>query len=142
MTELSNIHEGGCLCGAVRYRVTGEPTALVLCHCRSCRRAAGAPSLAWAIFRAADFSFTRGEPKKFRSSPGVDRTFCGNCGTSLGYIDADRPEVADVTAASLDEPDRFAPQREIWVGEKIAWETLHPALPHYPRSSKTSQPLP
>ncbi len=41
---------GGCLCGAVRYRVTGEPEATSHCHCYSCRRATGGPTLAWVIF--------------------------------------------------------------------------------------------
>jgi len=95
----STIHEGGCLCGAIRYRVTSAPTALVVCHCRSCRLSSGAPSLAWAIFRAADFAFTRGAPAMFASSPGVERGFCSRCGTTLTYSGSDRTNVADVTKA-------------------------------------------
>jgi len=140
--ETSTVHEGGCLCGAVRYRVTAAPTALVVCHCRSCRRAAGAPSLAWVIFRAADFAFTRGKPATFKSSPGVERGFCASCGTTLTYADADRPEVADVTTATFDNPDAFAPTKEIWLEEKITWEAVDHALLRYPRSSRSSQPLP
>jgi len=138
----TRIEEGGCLCGAVRYRITSAPTALVVCHCRSCRRAAGAPSLAWAIFRATDLAFIRGEPAKFTSSPGVERGFCANCGTTLTYADADRPEVADVTTATFDNPDAFAPTKEIWLEEKIAWEAVDHARARYPRSSRTSEPLP
>ena len=138
----TRIEEGGCLCGAVRYRITSAPTALVVCHCRSCRRAAGAPSLAWAIFRATDFAFIRDEPAKFTSSPGVERGFCANCGTTLTYADADRPEVADVTTATFDNPDAFAPTKEIWLEEKIAWEAVDHARARYPRSSRTSEPLP
>ena len=138
----NRIEEGGCLCGAVRYRITSAPTALVVCHCRSCRRAAGAPSLAWAIFRATDFAFIRGEPAKFTSSPGVERGFCADCGTTLTYADADRPEVADVTTATFDNPDAFAPTKEIWLEEKIAWEAVDHARARYPRSSRTSEPLP
>jgi len=138
----TRIEEGGCLCGAVRYRITSAPTALVVCHCRSCRRAAGAPSLAWAIFRATDFAFIRGEPATFTSSPGVERGFCANCGTTLTYADADRPEVADVTTATFDNPDAFAPTKEIWLEEKIAWEAVDHARARYPRSSRTSEPLP
>jgi hypothetical protein len=140
--EQPAVHEGGCLCGAVRYRVTSAPRALVLCHCRSCRRAAGAPSLAWAIFQAADFAFTSGKPATFASSPGVERGFCGQCGTTLTYADADRPDVADVTTATLDNPDAFAPTKEIWLEEKIAWESVDHARARYPRSSMKSEPLP
>src|SRR5262249_55947433 len=114
-------HEGGCLCGAVRYRATSEPTALTLCHCKSCRRSAGAPSVAWTVFRIEDFAFPSGPPAAFESSPGVERSFCATCGTSLAYRSASRPGVVDVTTATLDEPNRFAPKFEIWVEEKLAW---------------------
>jgi len=140
--ETSTIHEGGCLCGAVRYRVTSAPTALVVCHCRSCRKAAGAPSLAWAIFRAADFAFTRGKQATFASSPGVERGFCASCGTTLTYTDADRLDLADVTTATFDNPDAFTPTKEIWLEEKIGWEAVDHARARFPRSSRTSQPLP
>ena len=53
----STYTEGGCLCGAIRYRVIAEPIARSICHCLSCRRASGAPSVAWAVFRPEDFRF-------------------------------------------------------------------------------------
>jgi hypothetical protein len=130
------IHAGGCLCGAIRYRVTAEPIALTLCHCRSCRLAAGAPSLAWAVFPADGFAFVAGEPTRFQSSPGITRTFCGTCGTSLGWHHDARPGTMDITTVTLDQPDAFAPTCEIWIEHKLAWEALDSALPHYPRSSR------
>jgi hypothetical protein len=140
--DSSTVHEGGCLCGAIRYRVTSAPRSLVLCHCRSCRKASGAPSLAWAIFQAADFAFTSGKPATYASSPGVERGFCAQCGTTLTYADAERPDVADVTTATLDNPDALAPTKEIWLEEKIAWEAVDHARARYPRSSRSSEPLP
>jgi len=128
--------EGGCLCGAVRYRVDGPASARTLCHCNSCRRAAGAPSVAWAIFPAEGFAFVAGAPKAFRSSPHIERSFCGECGTQVLYRSDRRPEVVDVPTATLDDPESFAPEREIWTGEKLDWEVVNPALPQYPRSSK------
>src|SRR5262245_7186057 len=94
--------EGGCLCGAVRYRATGDSIARSLCHCRTCRLASGAPSLAWVIFRARDFAFIAGQPARFESSPGVIRTFCGRCGTSLTYQRTAETDTIDVTTATLD----------------------------------------
>jgi hypothetical protein len=132
----ARIIEGGCLCGAVRYRVDAEPEGATLCHCKTCRRAAAAPSVAWVIFPADRFAFVRGEPAFFRSSPHVERGFCGRCGTPLVYRSERRPRVVDVTMVSLDEPDAFAPDREIWTGEKLAWDIVNPKLPQYPRSSK------
>jgi len=128
-------YEGGCLCRAIRYRATAEPVARTLCHCRSCRLASGAPSLAWTVFRASDFEWLAGTPREFSSSAGVVRTFCGDCGTSIGYARDTRADVVDVTTASLDEPDGCAPSFEIWTSHKLAWEATNPALAQFPRSS-------
>jgi hypothetical protein len=128
--------EGGCLCGTVRYRINGPASARTLCHCSSCRRAAGAPSVAWVIFPTEGFSFIAGAPKTFRSSPHIERSFCGDCGTPLLYRSDRRPDVVDIPTATLDEPELFPPEREIWTGEKLDWEVVNQALPQYPRSSK------
>jgi len=127
--------EGGCLCGAVRYRVIDQPLAQALCHCRSCRLASGAPSVAWAVFLASEFAFVLGTPNSYRSSSRVVRTFCGNCGTPLTYQHASRQDKIDVTTVTLDSPDDFPPTKEIWIEHKVAWETLNDGLEHYPRSS-------
>jgi len=130
--------EGGCLCGAVRYRVVGDPVATSRCHCVSCRRASGAPAVAWIVVRALDFAFVAGLPVGYRSSQPVVRTFCGRCGTPLTYQHDDSPETIDITTATLDAPGRFAPTREIWLEHRIAWEPVIEALPHFPRSSRDS----
>lgn len=131
----TSLIEGGCLCGAVRYRVTGQPVALTLCHCRSCRLASGAPSVAWAVFRSSDFAFLSGEPVSFNSSPSVVRTFCGRCGTPLTYQRALWPDTVDVTTVTLDAANEFPPAKEIWTEQKLSWECLNEDLPHYPGSS-------
>ena len=73
---------------------------------------------------------------EFRSSPHVVRSFCGDCGTPLFYRSDRRPDVVDVQTATLDDAEPFPPEREIWTGEKLAWEVVNNALPQYPRSSK------
>ncbi|HEX6834606.1 MAG TPA: GFA family protein [Rudaea sp.] len=132
---MSGEHSGGCLCGAVRYRVSGAATATTLCHCRSCRLASGAPALAWAVFCVADFVWMRGRVKEFASSPGATRTFCERCGTSLTYANVRRPEVIDVTSATFDDPAAFAPACEIWCEEEIPWAR---EVPRFARSSRPS----
>lgn len=136
----ANVAEGGCLCGAVRYRLSGPPRATSLCHCVSCRRAAGAPSVAWVVMNAVDFAIVAGEPRAYASSPGVERTFCGNCGTPLTYRRTNAASI-DVTTASLDAPDSYPPTREIWISEKIAWECVDAALPQYSHSSVGASPI-
>ena len=128
--------EGGCLCGAIRYRVRGAALSTSLCHCRSCRLAAGGPTLAWAIFRNDDVEFVRGEPTEYRSSPPAHRGFCATCGTALTYRTEKRPDQLDITSATFDRPERFAPKKEIYVAEKLAWEVLHPAMVPFEGSSR------
>ena len=126
---------GGCLCGAVRYRVFGAPRATSLCHCNSCRRATGGPSLAWAIFDEDKVVFDQGAPAIYASSPGVERGFCARCGTSLTYRRANRPGLFDVTTASLDDPEAFPPSKEIWVEERLSWIAANHALPQFAQFS-------
>ena len=126
---------GGCLCGAIRYRVAGDPVAATLCHCGDCRRASGGTNVAWAVFGKAAFEWLGGEPFAYSSSPGIDWLHCKDCGSLVGYRRASRPDHMDITTGTLDDPGRFPPDVEIWVGEKIDWETLHPDLPKRSRSS-------
>lgn len=126
---------GGCLCGAIRYRITAAPIATSFCHCRSCRLATGAPAAAWVILPRDGLVFDQGEPVSFASSPGKQRTFCGRCGTSLTYRREDRPDSIDIHTATLDDPDAFPPTREIWLEEKIAWMATNDRFTPYPRTS-------
>jgi hypothetical protein len=123
--------EGGCLCGAVRYRIADAPLATSRCHCRSCRLSCGAPAVAWFVVRRGDFALTRGQPQCFRSSPPVVRSFCGRCGTPIGYEHDDDPDAIELTTATLDAPERFAPTREIWLDHRLPWTPLDAALAHF-----------
>ncbi|HTO45105.1 MAG TPA: GFA family protein [Burkholderiales bacterium] len=125
--------EGGCLCRAVRYRVTGAPLSSIICHCQSCRRASAAPSVAWLTFEAASFEVLSGELRNFRSSPGVTRRFCAVCGSPITYENDRDTGSIDVTTASLDDPNRFPPAREVWLEHKIAWEATNGTLDQFPR---------
>lgn len=135
------LHQGGCLCGAVRYRIMGRPIALTRCHCRSCRLASGAPSLAWTVVAVEALHHDGVAPVEFESSPGIYRGFCSRCGTSLTWRSVDKPATIDITTASLDDPAAFPPSKEIWIEHKLPWETTDPTLPHYARSSVGAAPV-
>jgi hypothetical protein len=113
--------EGGCYCGEVRYRFRGAPLHSTVCHCVDCRRAAGAQSVAWVTAPAAAFGWTKGEPARFRSSPPVERTFCGRCGASLTYTHSRRANDIDITTATLDDPEAFPPTKDVFAEQKLSW---------------------
>ena len=129
--------EGGCLCGAVRYRVTGTPTNTMICHCETCRRAAGSPVVAWLTFKAADFRISQGAPVEFSSTPPVRRGFCGICGTPLTYTHRDSPDSVDVTTCSLDDPQAFPPTHHSWLSDNVDWVRFGDGLPAFPQSRPT-----
>lgn len=123
--------EGGCLCGAVRYRIEGAPLHAGYCHCRMCQRAAGAPVVAWGTWPAERLSWLAREPATFASSEKGVRAFCPVCGTPLTFVHADAPTRVDVTLASLDDPARFAPEHHIWTTSRIPWLDIADDLPRH-----------
>jgi hypothetical protein len=126
--------EGGCLCGRTRYRVSGTPQNLCFCHCTICRRATGAPYVAWGTFRRDAFHLLDdGACVLYRSSPRVQRGFCRHCGTSLSYAHAERDGEIDVTLVTLDDPARYEPECHIWVEEKLPWVRIEDGRPQYQR---------
>jgi len=131
--------EGGCLCGAVRFRAEGPGWNETICHCATCRKAAGAPVVAWVTFDAARFAWTGEEPVRHRSSADVVRTFCGRCGTSLTYARDGIPGEIDVTTCSLDEPLAFAPKDQTWTSARIPWMQGADALPGYARTREDGE---
>ena len=123
--------EGGCFCGGVRYRASAAPKQSLVCHCRSCRRAAGAPGVPWVTFDRAAFEVTRGAPGVFASSSPVRRSFCTGCGTPLAYEHDARPGEIDITTVSLDDPEAFPPTCHIRLSEALDWVRFGDGLPAY-----------
>jgi hypothetical protein len=128
------ISEGGCLCGKVRYRVSGAPTNSMVCHCQTCRRVAGSPVVAWVTFPKARFHLARGNPSEFHSTPPVRRTFCGACGTPLTYEHQESNESIDIATCSLDEPNSFPPTHHSWLSHDLDWVRFGDGLPTFQQS--------
>jgi hypothetical protein len=124
------IIEGGCLCKAIRYRITGAPLSSIICHCATCRAASAAPSVAWLSIERAQFQVLCGYPQLYQSSQDVIRRFCGNCGCQLMYENAASPNTVDVTTVSLDLPDQYPPTLEVWLEHKISWQEPSRTMAH------------
>jgi len=124
--------EGGCLCGAVRYRHDGPIQSVDYCHCRMCQKAAGSPAVAWATGAYDGFRWTRGEPRGHRSSPKGRRWFCPDCGSPLAF-EGFEPEgrTMGVTLATLDDPTALRPRQHAWIGSRIPWHVIDETLPRY-----------
>lgn len=133
-----DVNEGGCACGAVRYELRGQPTNSMLCHCQTCRKAAGAPIVAWLTVAVEQFCIVRGTPAEYSSSAQVVRTFCSACGTPLTYVHADRPAEVDVTTCSLDDPETFPPTHHSWVRDSPRWLHCNDGLPAHSTTSQAS----
>lgn len=131
----ATIFEGGCLCGAIRYRASSAPIRGVICHCATCRRHSGAPALAFVHFRAEDFAWLHRAPARYRSSAFAERGFCPACGSTLSMHEdvlADRVQIA---AGSLDEPQRARIDDHVWTRQQLPWFRIDDTLPRFPTSS-------
>jgi hypothetical protein len=125
---------GQCLCGAIRYQLTGEPRHVAVCHCRDCRRSAGAPMVSWAMFPESALTLLQGQPKTINSSGSAMRTFCPDCGTGLFYRNAViLPGIVDVQSATLNDPDALPPGVQIQVAERLHWMQQAHELPAFER---------
>jgi hypothetical protein len=125
------IRDGGCLCGAVRYRIGAAPNSVGYCHCSLCRRASGAPVVAWASVPSESFTFITGTPVAYRSSAVAERQFCGKCGTQITFRYLRTPREIDVTLASLDDPEALEPAYHIWTANRLAWFDTADTLPRH-----------
>lgn len=124
---------GGCMCGTVRYKATGAPLSSLYCHCTSCRKHTGAPVVSLLGYKVDQVEYTHGKPKKYQSSPGVERAFCDQCGTPLTW-EGDGGELGPLVEfliSTLDDPEAFPPECHIHHTERLSWFETSDTLPRY-----------
>jgi hypothetical protein len=123
-------HDGGCLCGKLRFRVAADAIDSGYCHCRMCQRNTGAPVVAWTTFPAESFSWTAGSPATYASSAKIRRLFCGTCGGWMVFQRENSNEVS-INTASLDDPAAFPPRMHIFAESRIPWFRTDDDLPQH-----------
>lgn len=106
------IHEGGCLCGDVRYASDADPLRVTVCFCRFCQRATGSTGMVEPIFARDSFRVTFGRPNRYEmrsegSGKVITVHFCATCGTKL-FLEFERfPGIVGAYAGTFDNPDWF-----------------------------------
>ncbi len=124
--------EGGCQCGAIRYALEGEPIDTVVCHCSRCRRAHGAPAVAWTMFPKERVRLAGDVLRRYASSPGSERGFCPKCGTQITFEADYMPGLVDVAVGTLDDPERVRPSLHCWTSSGLSWAEFADGLPRHP----------
>ena len=125
---------GGCHCGAIRYEVDAAADRHSLCHCSDCRRASGAPAVAWMAVADSAVRITSGEPAAYASSTHALRHFCIQCGTGLFYTNpVVLPGICDIQSATLDDAEDHAPGSQIQVAERLPYMAHLADLPEFQR---------
>jgi hypothetical protein len=123
-------HEGGCVCGAVRYLVDGNPERVTICHCTWCQRRTGSAFGVEAVFKIEHVKVTGDALRSYRhisdrSGRWLDQYFCGICGTNLGLTLEAVPDIRSVAAGTFDDPAWLKPEttlfRHIYLRSTRGW---------------------
>jgi hypothetical protein len=125
---------GGCLCGNVRYRVSGPLRDVVNCHCAMCQKLHGSFG-AHSKAKNSDINITENRGLKwYRSSNIARRGFCQDCGSSL-FWKPDEQDTTGILAGSLDQPTALKTMGHIFVGEKADFDEICDQYPQFDGSS-------
>ena len=126
---------GGCLCGAVRFRITAAPLLTNYCHCTMCQKHGGGPFMVGATVPFKGFNFTKGKPAAYESSPGNLRLFCGACGSPLGAREVKDSKLVAVNLGCLDNSNLIKPELHMFTSTKVSWCDIDDGLPRHAAGS-------
>ena len=135
------IREGGCLCGAVRFKTEDEPLNVRICHCRSCQKAGGGGYSVNVAVPTASLQIN-GTPQTYRtvgtSGLPVERRFCAKCGSAL-FTDAEAfGGITFVKGGSLDDASWIEPTLHIWCDSAQPWDKLPEGATCVPKNPPSS----
>lgn len=135
--------EGGCYCGALRYRVEGDPLFKGQCHCRECQYIAGGSVNVVMGVPADGFAYAKGEPKTFTRSDienPVTREFCASCGTHILARSPALPGALMLKVGTLDDPSVYGtPQMAIFGCDKQPFHQFPEGVPAFEKGPGSAQ---
>ena len=113
-----------CHCGQLQITTTGEPYAVVMCHCRGCQQRTGAPYGVGAYFKLGDCTFS-GKSKEYirtgASGSAFVNRFCPDCGTTVFWMTPFHPDGVGIATGAFEGDDLPAPSRSVWESERHHW---------------------
>jgi hypothetical protein len=123
--------EGGCFCGAVRYRIVEPLHSARSCHCSRCRKAFSGAGSAYAEVVPGSFAWVQGEDRlvQYESAKGWGLMFCGVCGTTL--VGTGHGAVHGVTLGSVDGDPGVEIEMHIFIGSKAPWDHIGGTAPQH-----------
>jgi hypothetical protein len=129
MTETGADIQGGCLCGAVRFRSTAAPIAARYCWCRLCQHIAAGSATVNVVF-PSDAVTVEGQTQVYEnvadSGNHMRRRFCPTCGSHLFSEAQSRPHLIIIRAGALDDPNGVRPAAAIWTAQAPTWACIDP----------------
>ena len=137
--------EGGCQCGAVRYRLKAAPLGIYACHCKDCQRFSGTSHTLSMVVHADDVQLLRGELFSFDKAADSGRTVrmygCAACGTKIWNEPLATPALLVVRPGTLDDTSWARPVGNIWTDRALPWAAIDWSQPHFPGQPPNRQPL-
>ena len=123
--------KGGCLCGKIRYEISGRLFDASNCHCSMCRRQHGAAFATYADFNPDEFKWVSGEDfvRIYETLPGAGWCFCSQCGSSLAGTDKGR--ITSITLATVEGDPGIKPESHIFTGSAAQWYQINDDLPQF-----------
>jgi hypothetical protein len=125
---MSDVREGGCHCGAVRYRLTAKPLFVHCCHCLDCQKQTGGAFAINALIETDRIEMLKGAPKPVSMPTDSGRPHdiyrCDHCQVAVWSDYGRRPYVRFVRVATLDDPHAIAPDVHIFTRSKVPWVRL------------------
>jgi hypothetical protein len=137
--------EGGCQCGAVRYRVKAAPMGVYACYCKDCQRFSGTTHTLSMVMKVGDVELIRGKLIGFDKAADSGRTVrmlgCGACGTKIWNEPLSATHLVIVKPGTLDDASWARPVGSIWTDRTLPWVEIDRSHPHFAGQPPDRQPL-
>ena len=137
---MAEVHEGGCICGAIRYKVVGQPFRTVVCHCAFCQRRTGSAFFLSVWFNEKDVQISGEtlrsyEHRSDESNRWLRLQFCSTCGCAVTHTAEWLPGARAIAGGTFDDRDWFKIERHIWIRSAQKWVIVPPDVPVFPKAA-------